>query len=257
MENVLWALAVALAVALLVTAGTWPIAVRRRREHAALVRDAVARMCAQDRPTRLCRLARDVVEVLVRQDQGAEVLGRTPDADVDRLVNRAEDAALLVSAEAVSAPHPLGRKQKRPDDSTWQVAGKVPRVADHDELTDLCARMRGTARRRIARARLVLAQAERVTEDEQCRERLRVAFEHADEQVRAAGDLADAGDVLAALRALTRVELPVPEDGVPGQADTPDLRAQVNALARLALRHLAAVAAHRGGRLVTGAEEGS
>lgn len=55
----LWALAGALSVALAVTAWTWPVAVRRRRAHAALVRDAVARMCAQgDRPTRLCRLAR-------------------------------------------------------------------------------------------------------------------------------------------------------------------------------------------------------
>ncbi|MEJ2855918.1 MULTISPECIES: hypothetical protein [unclassified Saccharothrix] len=257
MDDVLWVLAAALAVALLVTAGTWPVAARRRREHAALVRDAVARMCAQDRPTRLCRLARDVVDVLVRQDQGAEVLGRAEDADVDRLVNRPGDAELLVSAEAATAPHPLGRKDKRPDDSAWHVADRVPRVADHPEPADLCARVRGTAQRRIARARLVLAQADRLDEDRECRDRLRIAFEQADEQVRAAGDLADAGDVLAALHALTRVELPVPEDGVPGQADAPALRAQVNALARLALRHRAAVAAHRGGHLVTGAEEGS
>ncbi|NUT99101.1 MAG: hypothetical protein HOY78_44570 [Saccharothrix sp.] len=254
MDNVLWALAVALAAALLVTAGAWPVAARRRRQHAALVRDAVARMCAQDRPTRLCRLARDVVDVLVRQDQGAEALDRGVN-DVELLVNGPADAALLVSAEAVTAPHALGRKQNQPDDSAWQ--GRVPRVADHPEVTDLCERMHGTTQSRIARARLVLAQAERLDEEVECRDRLRGAFDHADERVRAAGDLADADDVLAALRALTRVELPVPEDGVPGQADTPDLRAQVNALARLALRHRAAVAAHRGGHLVTGAEEGS
>ncbi|GAA0216759.1 hypothetical protein GCM10010492_13260 [Saccharothrix mutabilis subsp. mutabilis] len=244
--NVLWALAGALAVALAVTAWTWPVAVRRRRAHAALVRDAVARMCAQgDRPTRLGRLARDVVDVLLRQDEGAAVLGRTPGADVDRLADRPEDAALLVSAEAVTAPHPLGRRDEPVDDSAWRVPGRAPRVADHPEPADLCARARRTAQRRIARARLVLAQADRLGDDaeRECRERLRAAFDRAEDQVRAAGAQADA---LAALRALTRVELPVPEDGVPGQADAPDLRAQVNALARLALRHRAAVAAHRG-----------
>ncbi|WP_309111939.1 hypothetical protein [Saccharothrix sp.] len=250
MGNVLWALAVALAAALVVTAWTWPVGVRRKRRHAALVRDAVARMCAQaDRPTRLCRLSRDVVDVLLRQDEGAEVLGRTPDADVSRLVDRPEDAALLVSAEAVTALHPLGRKEQPVDDRAWQVAGRVPRVADHPEPAELCARVRRTAERRIARARLVLAQADRLGEDDdrECRDRLRVAFDQAEEQVRAAGELTD---VLAALRALTRVELPVPEDGVPGQADAPDLRAQTHALARLALRHRAALAAHRGAPVI-------
>ena len=247
--HLLWALAVALAAALLVTAGAWPVAVRRRRAHAALVREAVARMCAQrpDRPARLGRLAREVVDVLLRQDAGAELLDRTPDADVDGLVAAPGDAALLVSAEAGTAPHALGRREKAVDDGPWQVAGRVPRVADHPEAAELCERVRRTARRRIARARVVLAQADRVGEDEdrECRERLRGAFERAEEQVSVADGLAGAGDVLGALRALTRVELPVPEDGVPGQADAPDLRAQTNALARLALRHRTALAAHR------------
>jgi hypothetical protein len=50
------------------------------------------------------------------------------------------------------------------------------------------------------------------------------------------------GQTLAALRELTRLDLPIPEDHVPGQAAARDLRQQAGALAVLALRHREATA---------------
>ncbi|MCR3750267.1 hypothetical protein [Lentzea californiensis] len=249
-NNVLWALLAALVIALVATALAWVQGIRRKRVHAALVRDAVARMCAQrpDRPGRLTRLTRDVVDVLLRQEAGADLLdsGERLD-DAERLLSNAADTTLLVSADGATAPRSPGRRRVEPDDSVWHRPGRVPSVAGHPELAQLCTRLRRTTERRIARARLVVGQAEKLgePEDSDCRARLRADLDKGVAGLRDADELAAAGHVLAALQAIAQLELPVAEEGVPGQADVPELRAQTNALAKLALRHRAALDAHR------------
>ncbi|GGM89297.1 hypothetical protein GCM10011609_27700 [Lentzea pudingi] len=249
-NNVLWALVAALVIALVATALAWVLGIRRRRAHSALVRNAVTRMCAQrpEHPGRLTRLTREVVSVLLRQEEGAVLLDRGErHGDAERMVSATADTAMLVAADAATAPHTLARRRKTPDDSIWNPQGQAPRVASHPELAVLCSLLRRTTDRRIARARLVIGEAERLgdQEDEDCGARLRAAFDRATAGLRNAADLAAAGHVLAALDTIVHLDLPVPEEGVPGQADVADQRAQVNALAKLALRHRAALDSHR------------
>lgn len=260
-NNVLWALGAALLVALVATALAQVWGVRRKRLHAALVRDAVARMSAQrpDRPGRLTRLTRDVVDVLVRQEEGAELLdigGRTHDAE--RLLGATSDTALLVAADAATAPPMPPRTRTDPDDSAWQSSGPAPRVAGHPELERLCTLLNRTTGRRIARARLVVQQADGLGDPLHADRltRLRAALDTGAAGLLEAGELASAGHVLTALHAIAHLDLPVGEEGVPGQADVPEFRAQTNALAKFALRHRAALDAHREVVTVLPPEEG-
>lgn len=247
---VLWALVMALVLALVITAGAWPTTVRRRRQHVALVRDSVIRMREQSaaQPSRLWRLRRAVVDVLCRQEHGAAMLDRAPcSADLDRLVAVAEDMDLLLAADAETTPSAWGYGRQLLDDSWREEPGQVPTLAGHAELADLCTRAWRVTEGRITRARLIVAESARLGQPEQpdCHGQLHAAFDRGAEEMATARELAASGDVLGALRVMTNIELPVPDDGVPGQADVPELRAQTNALAKLALRHRAEIAAAR------------
>ncbi len=256
-NNVIWALSAALVLALLGTACAWVASMRRRIAHAELLRDAVAGMCAHRpaEPGRVVRLGRAVAGVLTRQEEGAALLdsGQRPD-EAEQLVGAEHDTALLVSADAATAAHPLARNQEPVDSGPWETTGRAPRLADHPALPRLCAAMRRTTANRISRARLVLTQATQLgigdLDDDRVTSagvaRVREELDRAAEVLPRVDGLLEAGDALAALRVLAGIDLPVPEDGVPGQADAADLREQTNALARLALGHREALTAHRG-----------
>lgn len=102
--------------------------------------------------------------------------------------------------------------------------------------------MRATVSEQIRLAHAVLAHAARFgVPDEVCRRRVLATLRQAADGVRAS---AEAGP-LAALCELTRFDLPVPDDGVPGQANAHDLRRQARALALLAIGHREATALWR------------
>ncbi len=242
-NNVIWALSAALVPG---TAAAWVTIRRRRRAHAELLRGAVAAMAARrpGEPGRVARLARDVVDVLARQEKGAALLDNGRHQDAERLVGAEADLALLISADASTAAHPLvPRKSIAP----WHETERAPRVTDHPALAQLCAALRRTTENRISRARLVLVQAAQL-EDVQPTEiaRLVAALDRGAELLGHVGERAEAGDTVGALTMLTHVELPLPEVGVPEQADTRELEELTSALARLALLHREALAVHRG-----------
>ncbi|MEU0878656.1 hypothetical protein ABZ345_08675 [Lentzea sp. NPDC005914] len=246
-NNVIWALSAALVLALLGTAAAWFTTRRRRRAHAELLRGAVAAMCAQrpDQPGRVARLGREVVDVLARQEKGAALLDSGRHQDAERLVGGDQDMALLVAADASTAAHPLTRTGNRID--PWQATDGAPRVTGHPALAQLCSALRRTTENRISRAQLVLAQAKQIDDVPPAEiARVKAALDRGLELLRHVDERAAAGDTLEALTMLTHVDLPVPEDGVPGQADAAEFKEQTNALARLALLHREALNAHRG-----------
>jgi hypothetical protein len=226
-DLLLWGLGAALVVALLITFATRTAASRRRREHEALVRDAASRMCVQGSSSTLRKLHRDLVALLVRQD-----------AELDRFVCTQDDESVLAAAFAL----PEAGYARRRGDVAWPVHGRAPRVEDHPDLPRLCAWMRATVTEQIRLAHAVLVHAARFgVPDEVCRRRVLGALTQAADGVRAS---AEAGP-LAALCELTRFDLPVPDDGVPGQANVHDLRRQARALALLVIGHREATALWR------------
>jgi len=256
-NNVIWALTAALVLTVPGTAYAWLSTRRRQRAHAELIRGAVAGMCTYrpDESGRVVRLGREVVDVLALQEEGAALLDSGQrHAEAELLVSAEADMALLIAADAATAAHPLARGRKSVDDGPWQVTDRAPRASEHPMLPQLCEVLRRTTANRIARARLVLAQADQLDAVDSVDDRVtpvgiarvRTALDRGAELLGHADELAESGDTLAALRALARIDLPVPEDGVPGQADAADLAEQTNALARLALRHREALAAHLG-----------
>ncbi|MCG8915210.1 hypothetical protein L6E12_05325 [Actinokineospora sp. PR83] len=232
------AAATAVAALLLVGAARAAAAIRLRR-HRDLIADALERMCDQAPGTRprLRGLAHDVVAVLARQDgaAGAVRAGDTPAA------SGAEDLALLIAADAATTAVESMRADQ-PDDSTWEEAAVAPRLREHPRLREVTEQMGRSCTRLIAVGRMVLGEGERFGLPEGgAKESLAAALERARLAVRDAERLAEGGDPLVVLTALTALDIPVPESGFPGQAVADELRTQVNALARLGLRHRTAL----------------
>ncbi|MGX7826064.1 hypothetical protein ACTG9Q_13315 [Actinokineospora sp. 24-640] len=234
--QVLWTFAGGLGAVAATAAVTWGVALRLRGRHRDLVVGATGRMCAAvgRQPGRLWSLVRDIADVLARQDKSAEVGLSFSDGST-------ADTALLASAEAVTAS---AGELWQDDDSEEEFVPwgrEMPRVADHPWLAPAVDLLTTTAERCLDRARLVVDQAARFGEPEPRQQSLLVdALDAASAGTDEARALLDAGAVLAALARLAAVDLPVPEDGVPGAAGESDLRAGVNTLAKIALAHRAA-----------------
>ena len=193
------------------------------------------------------RLHRDLVMVLIRQDDGAAVLERAPGAgavaELRRLFARTDPVRLV---EGVFGP--IGHRlvepapAEPPEAADGQTERPVPRVADVDGLVQLCASMHDTVR---AEVRLVRAVLGAVASEDEAEDEVRQAFhENLTDVLQAARrgrDLARAGQPLDALNELTGIETTLPEHGIPGRGFRPYLREQAFELARAALRHRAAV----------------
>ncbi|MGV9364465.1 hypothetical protein [Amycolatopsis sp. NPDC003731] len=240
-EELTWIAAATVVAALVLLSAARLAAASRIRRDRALIADALDRMSAlvpepAARP-RLRGLGRDVVEVLVSQEDTAQSLrSEAPLAD---------GSAVLIMADAVTATvEPMC--VDRPDDSVWEAAGVAPSVTEHPELREITEQLAHSSSRLIAMGRRVLGEGERLGLPERdAEDSLTAALDRAQQAVRDAELLAAGGQLLAALAALTELAIPVPESGFPGQAVADELRTQVNALARLGIRHRTALSQFR------------
>ncbi|MGW4393884.1 hypothetical protein ACWEHA_01245 [Amycolatopsis nivea] len=218
----------------------------RIRRHRVLIADALARMSALAREPaarpRLRSLCGDVAEVLARQDRAALALR----AGGTRAAEEPADLSVLITADAVTTTaEPM--HAHRPDDSAWEETDVAPLASAHPQLREISEQLGHSSARLIALGRTVLGEGQRIGLAEGSDgETLAAALDRAQEAVRAAEEIADP---LSALAALSAVEIPVPETGFPGQAVADELRVQANALARLGIRHRAALSGHREARI--------
>ncbi|MET8996655.1 hypothetical protein [Amycolatopsis sp. NPDC004169] len=248
-EELEWIAAATVTAALVVLGGARVAAGIRFRRDRTLIADALERMCASVsepavRP-RLRSMGRDVVEVLVSQDDTAQSLR----AKAPFVEDSSTGSALLITADAVTTTvEPMRRE--RPDDSVWEESDVAPSVSEHPQLREITEQMGRSTSRLIAMGRRVLDEGERFGLPEgEAKGALAAALERAQEAVREAELMAESGRLLAALTALTELDVPVPESGFPGQAVADELRVQVNALARLGIRHREALAHFRDARI--------
>ncbi|GLW91194.1 hypothetical protein [Actinokineospora globicatena] len=239
-EQIAWIAGATAVVALLLVGGARIAATVKLRRHQSLIAQALEHMCAlasaPDTKPRLRGLGRDVVEVLLRQESAARSPGKSDDpADNQR------DLALLIAADAATTT--IGpTRARQPDDSVWEELTAPPSVRAHPELQEIVTRMSHSGGRLVAMGQLVVDVGARIGLPEpDAGKALDAALERARAIIAEAARLAEGGDPLAALAALTAVDIPVPESGFPGQAVADDLRTQVNALARLGIRHRAAI----------------
>jgi hypothetical protein len=244
-EELKWVAMVTAAAAVPLVGAARVAAAIRFRRHRNLIADALVRMLAlvlaPDTRPRLRGLGHDVVEVLARQDNAALALR----AEEIPAADSAEDLALLIAADAATTTvEPMHADQ--PDDSVWEEVVVAPSVGEHPQLHKITEQMGRSGTRLVALGRMVLREGERFgLPEEDARNSLAAALERARLAVHDAERLAEGGPPLAALAALTAVDIPVPESGFPGQAVADELRTQVNALARLGIRHRTALSEHR------------
>ncbi|GAA3039887.1 hypothetical protein [Actinokineospora globicatena] len=239
-EQIAWIAGATAVVALLLVGGARIAAVVRLRRHRALIAQALDRMCAlaaePDTKPRLRGLGRDVVAVLLRQEEAA-----LSPCELDDPTGNAQDLALLIAADAATTTVGPVHAQP-PDDTVWEETAMPPSVRAHPDLHEVVARMSHSGNRLVAMGQMVVDVGAGIGLPEpDARESLGAALQRARVAVGEAARLAEDGDPLAALAALTSVDIPVPEAGFPGQAVADDLRTQVNTLARLGIRHRAAL----------------
>jgi len=246
----------------------------RRHRHADLVTSAVAGMCTQlaEGPTSLRRLHRDLVDVLVGLDTRAQKIERIvlplltapgtgtagvvaegiaaadrshPVADLDQLLRGASDGSPAPDTDG------LGYVDERDDDPEDDAGSSpvgdgpvppVPRLLDAAVLRELHESMCRTVATQVRQARAILHHAAALGEPgESCRDGLVAALTQAslaEQTSRATG----ATDLLVALLVLTRPDVPISDDGVPGEAVRRELWAQAYGLWRVALRQQADLA---------------
>jgi hypothetical protein len=237
-EEIRW-IAIATTVAGLLVMGAARLAAATRlRRHRNLIAEALERMCAlvseQSTKPRLRGLGRKVVELLVRQDSAALAL-RSADSPA---AEGPKDLALLIAADAATTTVEPMCPDQPDDDSVWEEDGVAPSVSEHPRLREIAEQMGRSSIRLITMGRLVLNAGEQFgLPEEDAKQRLMAVLERVRLAVRDAERLAEEGSPLAALTALTSLDIPVPESGFPGQAVADELRTQVNALARLGIRH--------------------
>ena len=251
------------AVAAVVTAvGTIVVARRRRRLHKQLIEEAARVLCAPvaDAPGPAWSVSLDLVRILAAYDEQADRLDR----DVRPRIplhpgKRAPLTGVLIGVEVAVDIHgaldvlcaperELDGMAEAPEPNRDEYAGlpgpmvAVPRLPDGEEALECClalGRVLGDAARR---GRIVVAHARALRViGEECRERLSGVFGGVDGAVLDSAKLAGAGNLIQAMRVLTEVGLPVPEEGVPGHALQRDLDRQNAWLRRVAVEYRAAV----------------
>jgi hypothetical protein len=252
---------VSVAIAAVTLAFTIRRGLRRRRLHRALVKEAVSRLCAfqADEPVGVRRTHRDLARLIIAQEQEARVLDELVRPQVpDRPGKRNPLTGVLV-AEAVAEEinqalqalrhteptltEPTLAEPQPPEPAERAGAvrrargqlGPVPRLADVAPLTDVLSAMRATLRSQVRQVHIVVRHAQQLELiGPECLERLRLSLSEVDAADRESEKLAAAGQEAAAAGVLAEVKMPVPQDGVPGDAARHDLDEQAIALAEAA-----------------------
>jgi hypothetical protein len=226
-------------VGLTVAGLSWHVTVRRRRLHTTLIREAVARMsaCLREPPSRMACLHRDRVAAIVARQALAERIERDIRPRVPGPRQSPGSATAVVVAELDTIVHTLTNGQESLV-SEEESGGPVPILDSPTRLGDLHAAMAATVATRIRHLNVVLRHAMdlRVI-DPPAGQRLAEAIAVVADAGRESDELAGEGRLMAALCALTRFDLPVPEDGVPGEATRRELARQADRLAEIADAH--------------------
>ncbi|MGI5247116.1 hypothetical protein [Dactylosporangium sp. CA-139066] len=254
--------AVAVVAAVVTAAGTIVLARRRRRLHKQLIEEAARVLCEPraEAPGPAWSASLDLVRILAAYDEQADRLDR----DVRPRIpahpgKRAPLTGLLIGVEVAVDIHgalavlcaperQLDGMADTPEPTREEYAGlpgpmvAVPRLPDGEDALECCLGLGRVLADAVRRGRIVVAHARalQVIGDE-CRERLSGVFGSVDGAVRESAKLADAGNLVQAMRVLSEVGLPVPEEGVPGHALQRDLDRQNAWLRRVAVEYRAAV----------------
>jgi hypothetical protein len=216
---------------------SWYSGRRRRRAHVSLIQEAAGRMaaCLDQPPSPTACRHRDLVATLVVQQAIAERLERDTRPRMPE-----PDAVATIAAVVDELSGGAGQPTEGPADDP----GPVPTLDAAPETADLYAAVAATVAARVRQASAVLRHARRLRIlDADVDQRLTDQIAGVAGAERDSRELAGEGEFVAALCELTRFDLPVPDDGVPGQGSRRELDRQATWLAELATGHRAEVLA--------------
>lgn len=207
-----------------------------------LIEEAVALMTApaDGREPPITRIFRDLIAQATAQQNWAERIEREvrPRIPAGDLADELNAMIRLLSADDETPPsiHVLRAQPPRPAGRI----GPVPMLDGSPDLADMYAALAGTVARRVRQANSVVRCAVQLKMiDHEVSTRLAEEISAVTEAIRDGRVLADAGRHGAALCALTRVDVPAPEEGLPGAATEYELARQARWLHEILTAHRA------------------
>ncbi|MEV6343256.1 hypothetical protein [Actinoplanes sp. NPDC051851] len=234
-------------VAAIPMAGGSVLAARRgRRLRGQIVAEALAAMAelAESGPV---ALDDDLVRV-VRGLAGQHRLAMRVEGEIRPYAGTGRPVGHLIGA-ALDELRRVARRRGGPEPAAARrpATGPVPLPADAAELAGICDRVIAAAEARIRQAGLLLTMAApggvTVPADGgnggpgTSRERIAAALRAGDVLRRRAAEEAGKGRLIAALETVAAIEVPVPRDGVPGEATRRELARHTARLREIAVTH--------------------